>query len=259
MKIGCSSWSYHREISKGMSQVQWIKRCVELGFDGVELLDIHFPKTDTNYLKKIKKLLIKHCLTISCVSVTNDFAKDSVNEQADEVKKVKRWIDIASFFGAPIIRVFTGWPREESARKRLWPKMIDCMKECVKYAAEKGIVSGLENHNHDGFTRTGEDVLKILKEVDHEWMGLVLDTGGYVDSYKSIKETVHLATHVHAKFYNLDEKGEEQNYDFKKVFRMLKDVRFNGYLSIEYEGEEEEHTAVPRAVSFLRRLVRGTR
>ena len=77
MKLGCSSWSYHRAFHEGrLDQAAWLRLCAEdLELDGVELLDLHFPSTDVAYLRDVKKLCADLQLTISCASVSNDFAR----------------------------------------------------------------------------------------------------------------------------------------------------------------------------------------
>ena len=111
MKLGCSSWSYHRAIlDKRLDQQGWLRLCAEeLELDGVELLDIHFPTLDKDYLRDIKRACTDTGLTISCVSVSNDFGLADIDARDREVAKVKQWVNITSFFGAPVLRVFAGW------------------------------------------------------------------------------------------------------------------------------------------------------
>jgi sugar phosphate isomerase/epimerase len=131
---------------------------------------------------------------------------------------------------------------------------------------------GLHNHNHGCVTRTGKDVIRIISEVDNPYFSHILDTGQYVGSpgasgqrgkedpalnfYGSIEETAPLAVHVRCKIYRI-ENGVEEWLDYPRIFKTLKGVGFNGWLSIVYEGQdvEEEATAVPKAVHYLRGLM----
>jgi len=265
MKIACSSWSFHRSFEEGrIDQKNWIEKCAdELELDGVELLDIHFPSTADAYIKEIKKFIIDRGLTISCVSVSNNFGEPRERGRRREVEKVKKWTEIAYKFGSPVLRVFAGWPgltrRNENRQRRvdkekLWPKMIECMKESVKYAEDVGVVLGVENHNEKGFVATTDEIFRIKKEVDSDWLMLVLDTGGNVPQpdYAMIEKTIELAPHVHAKFLEIDEKGQDRILDYKKIFGILNRAKYKGFLSIEYEGKEDEFSAIPRVVKFLK-------
>jgi sugar phosphate isomerase/epimerase len=144
MKLGCSSWSFHRSFEEGkIDQKKWIEKCAdELGVDGIELLDFHFPSADDTEIKKIKRFIVDKGLTISCVSVSNNFGALDKKKRRKEVEKVKNWIEIAHKYGASILRVFAGWPglapweinTPKPAgidREKLWSEMVKCMKECA--------------------------------------------------------------------------------------------------------------------------------
>ena len=69
-------------------------------------------------------------------------------------------------------------------------------------------------------------------------------------------ETAPLAVHVRCKIYRITS-GREEWLDYPRIFKILRGVKYNGWLSIVYEGQdvEEEETAVPKAVAYLRRLM----
>ena len=284
MKLGCSSRSYDKSITSGrMDQREWMRRCArELELDGVELFDLHFPDTDLPYLRELKRWATGLHLTISCVSVSNDFGRPTAEERREELEKVKRWLEIAHFLGAPVLRVFAGWPppepsggtsgqrqgvrnllgrlsglRPRTAKEMLWPEMVACLRESASCAAEKGIVLALENHDSGGFVATAEEVERCLAQVGSPWLRLCLDTGNYGD-LRSIERTLSQAVHVHAKLYDLDQEGVERRLDWERIIAILRRGHYRAFLSIEYEGEEEAETAVPRGVRYLRRLLRGS-
>ena len=140
------------------------------------------------------------------------------------------------------------------------------------HGQEKGIVVGLHNHNHGCVTRTGKDVRRIIDEVNNPYFSHILDTGQYVGSpgasgqrgkedpalnfYGSIEETAPLAVHVRCKIYRI-ESGTEEWLDYPRIFEILKNVNFNGWGSVVYEGQdvEAEATAIPKAVTYLRSLM----
>ena len=280
MKLGCSSWSYHRAFRDGrLDQASWLRLCAEeLELDGVELLDIHFPSTEREYLREVKKTCTDLQLTMSCVSVSNDFGVADAERRRAEVAKVKAWVDIAAYFGAPVLRVFAGWvPRERQAaanggglaekvrrlagwradgKRERWSEAMACLRECADYAAERGIVLGLENHNGYGIVGTADEVERCLRDVGSPWLRLNLDTGDYGD-LESIRRTLPYAVHVHAKLYELDGDGVERRLEWPAIMAILREGRYRGFLSIEYEGEEDPIAAVPRGARYLRRLLVG--
>ncbi|MCK4308246.1 sugar phosphate isomerase/epimerase [candidate division WOR-3 bacterium] len=255
MKIGCSSWSYHRTIEEGkLNQESWIEKCAELKLDGVELLDVHFPSTGIEYLKRLKKKLVELGLTISCVSASNHFTGSDEDERKANVEIVKKWVDIAGFLGAPIVRIFAG-SSSELSQPDIWHKVVNCLKECANYAEAKGIVLGLENHG--GFS--ADEVLRLIQETDSEWLKMTLDTGNFPQApYESIRKTAHLAVIVHAKLYELDEEGNEERLDYEKIISILSERNYLGFLSIEFEGESDELSFIPRGVAYLKKVMNMT-
>ncbi|MEX2160143.1 MAG: sugar phosphate isomerase/epimerase family protein [Dehalococcoidia bacterium] len=259
MKLGCSSWSYHKAIAaERIDQREWLHICAEeLDLDGVELLDIHFPALDKDYLREIKKTCTDAGLTISCVSVSNDFGLADADARDREVAKVKQWVNITSFFGAPVLRVFAGWyhgvKKGDAAANDLWPDVIERLAISAEYAAEQGVVLGIENHNGGGIVATADEVERCLRDVKSPWLRLNLDTGDYGDT-ESVRRTLPHAVHIHAKMYELDGEGADRQ-DWPAIAGILRDGGYRGFLSIEYEGEEDPVAAVPRAVGYLRGLL----
>jgi sugar phosphate isomerase/epimerase len=143
------------------------------------------------------------------------------------------------------------------------------LKRAAEYGEKTGVMIGLQNHNHNNVTSTGEDVVRLLKDVDHPWCSHILDTGQYLgskgaggakpdderthDVYKSIERTAPLAILVRAKLYRI-KSGKEEWLDYDRIFKILRGVKFNGFVSLVYEGGMalDPIQAVPLGVKFLR-------
>ena len=264
MKIACSSWSYHRAFQTHELDIhRWISICAdELMLDGVELLDFHLEKPGIDY-RELKDFISKKGLTIACLSVSNNFGYESEKKLRKEVAKVKKWIDTTALFGASIMRVFAGWAgpapwdedygRGSSDRDVVWPRMIGCLRECVAYAEKAGLVLAVENHNHRGLVSTSEDAKRIVAEIDSSWFRLNLDTGGYTkDIYTAIEDTVDLAVHVHIKILQPGEEVIDKKLDYERIFGILKKKNYSGFISVEYEGEDDELTSIPGVIKRIK-------
>lgn len=265
MKLGCSSWSYHRAFeTRKLNIKKWISICADdLMIDGVELLDFHLNEPGVDF-KELKNVIVTKGLTISSISVSNNFGYESDIKLKEEVVKVKKWIDITSLFGASILRIFAGWAgpapwddnfgSEIADRDIVWPKMIGCMKECVDYAERAGIVLAVENHNHRGFIHTAEDLKGIVREINSSWFKLNLDTAGYTDDiYTAIEDTLDLAVQVHIKILEPGEDVIDKKLDYNRIFGILNKSNYRGFLSLEYEGEEDEFITIPRLIKLLKK------
>jgi sugar phosphate isomerase/epimerase len=253
MKVGASSWSYNRAFQAGeMTQESWLRECYEIELDGVELLDRHFPKVDLEYLRHVKTLCTQFGLTISCLSASNDFGK-AESELETQIDLVESWIKRAEYLGAPVVRVFAGWKKPGMDYSTVYCRIIESMKKVAQSAEDRGIFLGLENHDGNSFMTTPEDVMRIIQDVGNSYLRLNLDTGAYPNLLHDIEKTASLAIHVHAKVYNAN--TSELDPDHSKILPLLEKARFNGFLSIEYEGEQDERTAVRLSSENLRRLL----
>jgi len=94
-----------------------------------------------------------------------------------------------------------------------------------------------------------------MEAVGSPALGLLLDTGNYLDGLASIERTARLAWHVHAKFTQVLDDGRDARVDQDAAVAALRTVGYKGYVSVEYEGDEPSMTAVPRALAYLRGLV----
>ena len=275
MKIGCSSWSFHRAFeSEKMDLYNFISICAdELKIDGVELLDFHINE-EKYQLKEVKNFIVRKGLTVSCVSASTNFGYRDEKKLSDEVSKVKHTIDLAVLLGSSIIRIFAGWEgpapwdadygKVRADRNEIWPRMMYCMKESAIYAEEKGIFLAVENHNHRGIIHTKEDAEAILQEVNSPWCALTLDTEGYTDEewydvqhidYKDFEQTVEYAVHIHFKVMHPGNDKIDDLIDYDRIFNILQEYNYRGFVSLEYGGPEEECTAIPRVIGFIKEKV----
>jgi sugar phosphate isomerase/epimerase len=80
-----------------------------------------------------------------------------------------------------------------------------------------------------------------------EWFGLILDIGSYQkgDPYEQIKRTIPYAVNWQLK-ENMFENGKEVKTDLKKIFKIIKESGYRGYIPIETlgKGDPKEKVAV---------------
>ena len=83
------------------------------------------------------------------------------------------------------------------------------------------------------------------------------EAAGTEQLYRSLAESAPRAAHVRAKFYRVAD-GEEEWLDYPRILEILKQIGFNGWMSVVYEGFDAELSAaaVPKAVRYLRSLLR---
>jgi sugar phosphate isomerase/epimerase len=255
MKLGCICGTFNRSFESGaMDQIRFLQRCAgDLTVQGIELQDIHFPQTRPAYLQMLRRTARDLGLSIVGVGAHNDFGRADPTLRQGEVTKVKQWVEVAEQLGAPLVRVFAGYP--EGDRKERWPAMVDSLREVAAFARHAGVRLGLENHNHGAFTPTAEEFLGVLGEVGSPSLVPLLDTGNFTDGWASIQRVVGIAEHIHAKFWQVARDGSDERVDYGRIFPALRHAGYNGWVIYEYEAPEPEESGIPRSLAYLKRMM----
>ena len=256
MDLACSSESYAKEIDAGrLTLVDWFRLSAEdLGLGAVEVEDKHVGPPTPEHLAELREAADRHKLEIVNIAFMNDFGVTDDILRQEELVRTEAWMDISKQLRTRFLRTFAGWPEGDRAAR--WQPMIAALRAVAGEAERLGVQLVMENHNHRGFVQTAADVLAILEAVGSPALGLLLDTGNYLDGLVSIERTARLAWHVHAKFTKVLPDGRDARVDHDTAIALLRGAGYKGCVSVEYEGDEPGMTAVPRALAYLRGLVR---
>ena len=255
MYVGCSSQSYDDALGRGaLTLPEWIRLCAEeLGLTAVEVEDKHIGEPSPARLDELRDAAARHRVEISSIALMNNFGLADAARRRVEVDRTLAWMGVAQRLRSRYLRTFAGWPEGDRAER--WPAMIASLQSVVEGAERAGVRLVLENHNHTGFVQTADDVVTIFESVRSPALGLLLDTGNFLDGVRSIGRTAGLARHVHAKFTQVTADGRDPRVDHDAVLALLRDAGYEGCISLEYEGQEPGRTAVPRALAYLRRAI----
>lgn len=271
IKLSLQSLCYRDTFNAGdIDLFGMIDKAREYRLDGIDIHFAHFASTDRDYLEDVRMACLKNGLNMCYIGVSNNFGMTG-DEQRAQIDDMKHWIDVAAVMGIQMVRTFGGWVPEGETEETVWPRIVSATKEVAAYGASKGVKVGLHNHNHGCAPATGEQVLRILDEVDNPYYTHILDTGQYRGSpgaslgergvedvehnfYGSIEASAPKAVHIRAKIYRIAS-GSEAWLDYDRIMKIVKAVGFNGWMSVVFEGQDEldEPTAVPLAATFLRR------
>lgn len=255
MYLACSSESYGKELDAGrLTLLDWLRMAAEdLGLRAVELEDRHVGTPTPQRLMAVREAADRYELEIVNIAFMNNFGLADDARRANELAKTMTWIGASQRLRTRFLRTFAGWPEGERAPR--WQPMVAALRTVASDAQRRGVQLVMENHNHGGFVQTASDVQAILREVGSPALGLLLDTGNYLDGLVSIERTAPLAKHVHAKFTQVSADGRDACVDHDRVLSILRGSGYAGCVSVEYEGEESGETAVPRVLKYLRTLV----
>jgi sugar phosphate isomerase/epimerase len=130
--------------------------------------------------------------------------------------------------------------------------VIDSVEKLLPHAERTGVILGLENHWGLGRTATG--VLRIHDAIKSPWLKVTLDTGNFLeDMYAQMERMAPHAVLVQAKTYHGGGEWYTLDIDYPRVAKILRDAKYQGYISLEFEGKEDPATGVPKSLELFRK------
>jgi len=270
-RIAVSTYSFWR-FKDGLKLP--IETCIdeaaEMGFDGVEILHMQMEKESNDYLQGLKRRALINGLDLCGFSIHQSFLSPDKEKRQQNIDHTIKCIEMAYQLGIPIIRINTGrWGTAGSfdelmANHGIEPVLpgyteedgfkwvIDSIGKCLPAAEKCGVILGLENHW--GLARTPEGLLKIINAVNSPWLRVLLDTGNFLeDPYNKIERCAGYAVFMHAKTYFGGGLWYTLELDYPRIAQIMRKHNFRGYLSLEYEGNEDYKTAIPKSLALLRK------
>lgn len=194
-----------------------------------------YPEVPSDeYLERFKNRANDLGIAISGTGIRNNFASPDSVVRREGIDLAKAWIVAASKIGAPVVRVFAGTIPEGYEENWEVPAqwIIDCYKELLPVAEQYGIKIGIQNHGE--MLQTAEQCIYIMKALDSEWAGIIVDTGNFKtpDPYKDIAEVVPYAINWQVKESPLG-LGSEIKTDYNKLIEIIRAGGYSGYLPVE--------------------------
>jgi sugar phosphate isomerase/epimerase len=271
LKLGVSSYSYWHFTPQKTAIEYVIDQAAALGLVGVEVIHQQLESEDNAYLQRLKRHAFQNGVTLYNLGTSQDFVWDHPERRAQNVSHTKHCINLAHELGSPSIRVNAGWWRREGSpgltETKGWATpwegaseedgfnwAIDGLTQCLGHAERLGVMLLLENHW--GLTTTAKGMLRILEAVNSPWLRAILDTGNFYydsDMYSAMEQLLPWVDLLHAKTYPGGGKVFTIPIDYARVFTMLASRRFQGYVTLEMEGQEAPETAVPGSIRELTR------
>jgi L-ribulose-5-phosphate 3-epimerase len=251
-----------------------IETCIDqaaaMGFDGVEILHRQMRDESNGYLQKLKRQAFTLGLDLCGFSTHQGFLSPDKDVRQKNIDHTIHCIELAYKLGIPTMRVNTGtWGTIKSfdelmKRRGIEPTLegytddqgfqwvIESLEKCLPKAEECGVLLGLENHW--GLGRTPEGVLRVVNAIKSPWLQVTLDTGNFLeDPYDRLELLAPQAILVQAKTYYGGGKWYTLDLDYPRIAALLRKHNYRGYVSLEFEGNDDPQTAIPQSLDMLRR------
>ncbi len=96
-----------------------------------------------------------------------------------------------------------------------------------------------------------------MNAVDSPWFGVNFDSGNIAptrDPYAKLASIAPYAVNAQIKI-EIPADGQKQPADMARIAEILKETGYRGYITLEYEGEEEPRIAIPGHFETLRKAI----
>jgi len=279
MKTCVSTYSFSQWMSKNNKTLfDAIDKTRELGFDAIEFCIGDDLEGGRDTIVKLRDRCAEIGLPIASYTTGANFL---VADPKAEVERMKENVDRAALLGAPCLRHDICWSFYEGYNgvktfEAALGIMAPYIRELTEYAAQKGVKTMSENHGY--FAQDADRINALINAVNHPNYGWLCDMGNFCcadeDSVTSVSKLAPLAMHVHAKDMFLRSgsgpnpgrgwgKTRGGNYFRGTIFghgntptfqclSILHNAGYNGYVSLEFEGIEDNIPALEIGLENMR-------
>ncbi len=266
-----SFWRFKRNLKLPIETC--IEEAARMGFNGVEILHRQMEGESNDYLQKLKRCAVINGIDLCGMSIHQRFLSPDKEYRQKNIDHTLKCIELAYKLGIPVMRLNTGtWgtsrnfddlmekrgieePLGGYTDKDGFKWVIDSIEKCLPAAEECGVILGLENHW--GLARTPAGLLRIVNAVDSPWLQVLLDTGNFLeDPYDKLEQCASQAVFMHAKTYYGGGLWYSLDLDYPRIARIMRKHGFKGYVSLEFEGNEDYKIAIPKSLVLLRKAFR---
>lgn len=277
IKLAVSTYSYWHFTPEKVSVETVIDKAAALGVEGVDILHRQMDCAELGpldatvhaYCQRLKRHAFRSGVALVALSIHQDFVSPNPAERHKWIAHTEKCIELAYALGVPCIRLNSGrWKTikdfgELMKARGIEPMLdgytlddgfkwcIEATQKCVELAAQRGVTLALENHW--GLTNTPEGQLRILDAIPSPWLGALMDTGNFLeDPYAKLAAIAPKTVFVQAKTYEGGGEFYTLDLDYQRIAKILRDVNYTGYVSLEMEGKEAPETAVAKSIAMLR-------
>lgn len=268
LKVSLNAYSFNRLLNDairnrgpGITLIQVLEFAAKNKFDGFDATGYYFPSypkvPPDSYVDELKRKAADLGVGISGTGVRNNFTTSDQVTRAGGVQHIKQWVEVAARLGAPVIRVFADTQMRSQTwetvakgltRDQVQEYIATALQECAEQGKKFKVRIGVQNHGD--FLKTGAELLALIKTVNSEWCGPIVDTGYFKtsDPYADMALVAPHAVNWQIKQSPFGEESEVPT-DLTKLLHIVRKSGYQGYLPIETlspKGKEyDPYTVIP--------------
>ena len=252
--LACETYSFRELIRAGKLDMTTIPAFYkEQGIKGISYNDMFFKTIDDAFIDQVKAAVKKAGRVVTCYVIEGNLAMADETKRKAQIEADKQKMRAAHRLGAPVVRINVGNTGREGADDTAGvDRVIAAFKsELVPLAKELKMKISIENHG--GVSKTAANIVKIIKATDPQYVGSLVDFGNFPAEvrYQEIEAVTPFAFVTHVKVNEFDAQGEAKDYDFPRVLKTLKQTRYKGPISIEFEGKGNSVEGVQKSKALI--------
>jgi len=281
LKISLNAYSFNKLLNDsikgrgaGATLIEVLEFAAKNKFDGFDATGYYFPGYPAvpgdAYVDSFKRRAADLGVGISGTGVRNNFTTSDKAVREAGVKHIKEYVEAAARLGAPVIRVFADtqmrnqtWESVSSGatRDQVETWIAAHLRECADHGKKFGVRIGVQNHGD--FLKTGQDLLKLVKDVGSEWCGPIVDTVYFKtpDPYVDMALVAPTAVNWQIKQSALGEESEVPT-DLNRLMTIIRKSGYSGYLPIETLSPRgkpyDPYTVIPEFLKQVRKALAQT-
>lgn len=267
MKIGIVSGVY---LNYPLEEA--VQRVADAGYDSIDVWSgrPHAYRHDFTraQLKDVSRQIAERGLEVSSflpAFYRYPYSLSNPNEivRQDSVQYMKECMDNAVALGAPILLIVPGRSLHGQSHEDAWKRLLDSIDEVCRYGEQYNIKLGVEpiNQHACDLINTSADAMRVVDELQHDNLGIVLDTGHMYLEREAISDALQCVGDRLLQFHVNDNDGKVQqnlvpgdgSFDFPAFLKALRQERFRGTLTVEL-GYHYTNDPDPAAQESARRL-----
>lgn len=238
-----------------------------LGYDGVELMIKNPSRLNGD---DIRRRLKENNLELAQICTGHVYGEDKlglVSEEAtissEGMKRLKELVDFAATFFAPGLPINIGrsrGPGNPDQPEKSLKAYEEAFQELAGYALPKRIRLTLEpiTATIANFIHTTQEGLEMCRRVNRPNFGLMLDVYHMniedVDIYQSFREAKDYCWLIHFCDNNRKWPGSA-HLDFAKIISTLREIGYDGFVSLEMLPWPDPDTSARAAIQYLRSFI----
>ena len=173
----------------------------------------------------------------------------SAKKRVASTAKISASFDRAVQLGAPMVRVFLKAPGTDPVAGL--QASVEALKPLADEAAKKNLTIAIEP-GASSLSQKGAFLAEVATKLKHHALKLMPDFGKLKDNvYKGTKAMLPHTVTVSCKMHSFDKNGNQPDFDYPRLMKMIKQSAYKGILAIEWEGSALEPVAGVKASKKL--------